>query len=145
MCKDTKISFLCSDSVWGYMYGRPPNPLEYVMLVFLLSLKFQTNFVFVSRYYSTVVSWDWILGSNCTKVLRVFLLAIHSHLYSTNGFYSPPWEKSGLKLVCNVNIVCGNRKYENYQDYAQKPQRNCMFMNSASGMLLSAVCLKNLA
>jgi hypothetical protein len=30
--------------------------------------------------------------------------------------------KSGLKLVCNVNIVNGNLKSENSQDYAQKPQ-----------------------
>ncbi len=37
-----------------------------------------------------------------------------------------------MKLVCNVNIVYGNLKSENSQDYAQKPQRNCMFMNSAS-------------
>jgi hypothetical protein len=27
-----------------------------------------------------------------------------------------------------------NLKSENSQDYAQKPQRNCMFMNSASGL-----------
>ncbi len=26
-----------------------------------------------------------------------------------------------------------NLKSENFQDYAQKPQRNCTFMNSASG------------
>ncbi len=46
--------------------------------------------------------------------------------------------KSGLKLVCNVNIVYGNLKSENSQDYAQKTQRNCTFsytfMNSASGL-----------
>jgi hypothetical protein len=59
-----------------------------------------------------------------TKVLRVFLLAIHSHLYYRS--------KIGLKLVCNVNIVYGNIKSENSQDYAQKPQRNCTFTNSAS-------------
>ncbi len=40
--------------------------------------------------------------------------------------------KSGLKLVCNVNIVNGNLKSKNSQDYAQKPQQNCTFMNSAS-------------
>ncbi len=35
---------------------------------------------------------------------------------STNGFYSPPLSsKSGLKLVCNVNIVHGNLKSENSQ------------------------------
>ncbi len=44
-----------------------------------------------------------------------------------------PLSKSDLKLVCNVNIVCGNLKSENSQDYAQKPQRNSTFMNSASG------------
>ncbi len=56
-----------------------------------------------------------------TKVLRVT---------STTGFYSPhpsPLEKSGLKLGCNVNIVYGNLKFVNSQDYAQK--RYCTFMN----------------
>ncbi len=38
-----------------------------------------------------------------------------------------PWQ---LKLVCNVNIVFGNFKSENAQDYVQKTQRNCAFMNS---------------
>jgi hypothetical protein len=66
-----------------------------------------------------------------TKVLRVFVLAIHSHLYLR--FYSPfPLEQKWLKLVCNVQTVYANRKSEKSQDYAQKPQRNCMFMNSAS-------------
>ncbi len=36
---------------------------------------------------------------------------------------------SGLKLVCYGNIVYGDLKSKNYQDYAQKPQRNCTFMN----------------
>jgi hypothetical protein len=61
-----------------------------------------------------------------TKVLRVFLLVIHSHLYKWNLL--PP-SKKGLKLVCYVNTVYGNLKYENSQDYAQKPQGNCTFMN----------------
>jgi hypothetical protein len=53
---------------------------------------------------------------------------------STNRFYPhPPWSKSGLKLVCNVNIGYGNHKSENSDNYAQKPQRNCTFLNSASG------------
>jgi hypothetical protein len=68
-----------------------------------------------------------------TKVLRVFLLAIHSHLF-TNGYYSPSsLSKSGLKLICNVNIVYGKLKSKISQDYAQKPKRNCTFMNSATG------------
>jgi hypothetical protein len=41
-----------------------------------------------------------------------------------------------LKLVCNVNIVYGNLKSENSQDYAQKPQRNCTFWNSASVLII---------
>jgi hypothetical protein len=46
-------------------------------------------------------------------------------------FYPPPPPpgKSSLKLVCNVNIVYGNLKSENSQDYAPKPQRNCTFMH----------------
>jgi hypothetical protein len=43
-----------------------------------------------------------------------------------------PSRKSGLKLVCNINIVYENLKPKNSQDYAQKSQRNCTFMNSAS-------------
>jgi hypothetical protein len=65
-----------------------------------------------------------------TKVLRVFLLAIHSHLYQR--IYSLSLIINGLKLVCNVNIVYGNLKYDNSQDNAQKPQLNCAFMNAAS-------------
>jgi hypothetical protein len=51
---------------------------------------------------------------------------------------SPSLSTSDLKLVCNVNIVYGNLKYENSQDYARKPQRNCAFMNST--LVLSAYC-----
>ncbi len=71
------------------------------------------------------------LGVIGTKVLRDFLLDIHSHLYY--GFSSPlpPLSKSGLKL--NVNTVYGKISSLRTQDYAQKPQRNCTFMNSASG------------
>jgi hypothetical protein len=41
-----------------------------------------------------------------TKAIRVFLLVIHSHRILT-----PFLRKSGLKLVCNVNIVCGNQNW----------------------------------
>jgi hypothetical protein len=52
------------------------------------------------------------------KVFRAFRLDVHS--------------QSGLKLDYNVNIVFGNLKSENSQDYAQKPQRNFTFTNSSS-------------
>jgi hypothetical protein len=62
---------------------------------------------------------------------------------TTNGFYSPlPSSKSGLKLVCNLNIVYRNLKSENSRNKAQKPQRNCTFMNSAS--VLNKIKLKKL-
>jgi hypothetical protein len=66
------------------------------------------------------------------KVLRVFLLAIHSHLLLIDLTPPPlpPLSKSGLKLFCNVNNVYGNLT----QEYAQKPQRNYTFMNSASAL-----------
>ena len=49
--------------------------------------------------------------------------------------------KSGLKLVCNVYILSGNLRFENSQDYVQKPQRNCMFMNSASDDIGKLYCV----
>ncbi len=59
-------------------------------------------------------------------------LRFFSLLFTVTGFYSPPlpWAKV---LICNVNIVSGNLKSENSQDYAYKAQRNCTFTNSASG------------
>jgi hypothetical protein len=65
-----------------------------------------------------------------TKVLRVFLLAFYSHFYYR--ILLTPLSKSGLKLICNVDILYGNLQSENSQDYAQRPQRNCK--NSASGL-----------
>ncbi len=68
-----------------------------------------------------------------TKVLRVFLLAIQSPLLTDFTPSLPPlMSKSGLKLVCNKIIVNRNLKSENSQVYAQKPQQNCTFTNSAS-------------
>jgi hypothetical protein len=37
----------------------------------------------------------------------------------------PPPGKSGLRLICNDNIVYGNLKSENSHGYAHEPQRNC--------------------
>ncbi len=57
-----------------------------------------------------------------TKVVRVFLLAISNHNHIITP---PPPDQSGLKLVFNLNIVCGNLKSVFSQDYAHKLQRNC--------------------
>ncbi len=102
-----------------------------VFLIFFWRPAFSMSLQF--RFVYCIVSWGRILGSNWDKVSRVFLPAIHSHIYWR--FFtspSPPPDKGGLKLGCNVNILYGNLKSENSQDYAQKPQRNCMFINSAS-------------
>ncbi len=50
--------------------------------------------------------------------MGVIETAIHRHLYT--DFTLLPFSKSGLKLVCNENIVYGNLKSENSQDYAQQ-------------------------
>ncbi len=47
-----------------------------------------------------------------------------------------PLEQKWFETGCNVNIVYGNLKSENSQNYAQKPRRNCTFMNSASALSL---------
>ncbi len=46
----------------------------------------------------------------------------------------PLIEQKWFETGCNVNIVYGNLESENSQDYVQKPQQNCTFMNSASGL-----------
>ncbi len=61
-----------------------------------------------------------ILGRNWDKSLKCFPPC---YSQSQRILLPPPIEsKSGLKMVCNVNIL-----YD-----AQKPQRNFTFMNSAS-------------
>ncbi len=72
-----------------------------------------------------------ILGRNWDKSLESF-----HPCYSQSPLLTvpPPLSKSGLKLVCNVNIVNGKLRSKNWeQDYAQKPQRKYTFMHSASG------------
>ncbi len=74
-----------------------------------------------------------ILGRNWDKSLKSFRLCYSQSPILTDFTTPLPWPKSGLKLVCIVNIICGNVKSDNSQDYAQKPQQNCTFMNSTSG------------
>ncbi len=74
-----------------------------------------------------------ILGRNWDKSLKSFP-PCYSLSPLITDFTLPPLSKSGLKLVCNVNIVYGNFKSKDCQDYSQKPQWNCMFMNSTSDL-----------
>ncbi len=75
-------------------------------------------------------TWKRILGSNWDKSLKSYPPAIHSRFYQRILLPPPPLSKRCLKLFSNVNIVYRSLKS---QDYAQKPQWNCTFMNSASG------------
>ncbi len=73
------------------------------------------------------------------KVLCFFLLAFQSPLLTDfNPPPPPPWLKVFWNWFCNVSFVFWNLKSENSQDYAQKPQQNCTFMNLASVFLLVA-------
>ncbi len=77
-----------------------------------------------------------------TKVLRVSSLLFT--VTSTNRFTSSPLSKSGLKLICNLNTLYKeNLKSENSHDNAQKPHRNCTFMNSASNQKVLLGEVKN--
>ncbi len=76
----------------------------------------------------------WLLG-NCPEAEFLDVIGEKSFLnfpdFTSPLSHSP--SKSGLKLLCNVNIVYVNRKSENSYDYAQNPQRNVTFMNLALG------------
>jgi hypothetical protein len=73
-------------------------------------------------------------------IVNLTKLSIHSHFFLRILRPPPLVQKYSLRLVCNGNTyVYENLKSENSQDYAQKPQRNSTFMNSASGQRSSAV------
>jgi hypothetical protein len=75
-----------------------------------------------------------ILGRNGDKSLKNFPPCYSLSSLLIDSTPPSPWSKIGLKLVCKVNIVHGSLKSENFQDYAQKPQRNSTTMNPASVM-----------
>ncbi len=83
-----------------------------------------------------------------TKFLGIFLLAIHSHLYSFALKYFYLFKLTQPLTVFTVQLLYTVKRYpfpfglqnsnwnlkpENSQDYVQKPQLTCTFMNSASG------------
>jgi hypothetical protein len=82
------------------------------------------------------------------RVLRVFLLVIHSHLdsfalrflflqtHATSYSFCKAVGKPDRKqypLPYGLSNPYRNQKSENSQDYTQKPQHDLAFMNSASG------------
>ncbi len=74
-----------------------------------------------------------IVERNWDKSLKSFPRYSHSTLLTDFTPRPLPLNKSGLKLVYIVKIVYENLKSgENSPVYAQKPQRNCTFMISAS-------------
>jgi hypothetical protein len=90
------------------------------------------NALTLPRAVAFVWSEDEFLDITRIKVLRAFLLAIHSHLY-TNGFYPSPL---CAKLVWNWFVMKTLSKktssLRTLEIIPKKPQRNCTFMNSAS-------------
>jgi hypothetical protein len=78
--------------------------------------------------------------------LRFLFLQTHATSYS---FYSSSMytvREKGEKpekpypLPYGLRNSCRNLKSENSQDYAQKPQRNCPFLNSASVLYNISTC-----
>ncbi len=114
------------------VYSRNTLPYQPENLVFSkehLLLFFCTSLLIYKLWRRSMLSYprsrSRILGRNWDKIC-----------YSQSPLLRilPPPPRPGTKLVLNwffnINIVYGNIKSKNSQDYAQIPQRNCMFMNS---------------
>ncbi len=78
-------------------------------------------------------NWDKRFQSFPPCYLQSPLLQILLNAGGGGGGVSKILSTCIMKLDCNVNIVYGSLKLENPQDYAQKPQLKCTFMNSPSG------------
>ncbi len=83
---------------------------------------------FLLLYHVLNYALPWLLISQIQK--KFLMLSIQtrrdwlgqkiiSHYCPFNPSTSHPPSKSRLKLVCNVNILNGNLKFENSQDYAR--------------------------
>jgi hypothetical protein len=138
------IRYCCISLSIFFFYKLFPHIFPYVLeiwehyLFWLLCLNPETEF----------------LDEIQTKVLKVFPLAIHSHLYNfaLRFLFLQTHATSYIFLQTYTTSFCKytvkekggkperkpypqpyvSRKSEISQDYVQKPQRNCTFMNSAS-------------
>ncbi len=132
----TAIKKVMKFSAWSFQVGTENNLPNFCQLAWIL------NDLGYTRMFATVVGWFWLIFRTRlrypeaefldvigTKILRVFLLAIHTHSHLSNRILlplpppPPPSRAKGVWNLCNVNIVYGNLKYENCQDYAQKHQQ----------------------
>ncbi len=107
------------NSTFRHKKMHPPVPY------FLQCLQNKSQFLYRGR----------ILGCNWDKILRVLLLAIHSHLYQRNLLPPPLWAKEGWNRVV-MQTMCTETSSLKTLNNAQKPQRNCTFMKSASSKIL---------
>ncbi len=109
----------------------------------------------ITLYYCTQCTEAEFVDEIQIKVWKVFLLAIHSHLYSfALRFLFLQTLATSYSLYSSVTVHCKGERKKTWQktippslwfkksipkpqvwdsqDYAQKPQLNCTFMNSSS-------------
>ncbi len=112
VCYSSFYPLLLIEFLRVYYCSQFPKILEEFLIASICSL-----FVAVTHFRRswqpgfplTHSSRGRILWRNWEKILKNFPPCYLHSVTSTNGFYSPhpPLSKSGLKLVCNVNIVYG--------------------------------------
>ncbi len=104
LCTTSWLLFFLANLHHSLFFCKRGHVVIAKSIVFTFSelVAFFYKFSFISREDYPEAEFLDVIG---TKVLRVFLLAIHIHLYY--GFYPPSHalSKNCLKLVCNVNIV----------------------------------------
>jgi hypothetical protein len=84
---------------------------------------------------STALPWGEISISSNSRTLLQFLCTVQL-LYTVREKGGNP-DRKPYPLPYSLRNPYRNLKSENSQDYAQKPQQNFTFMNSASGKALS--------
>ncbi len=140
------------------------NFLKWHLLIALLAVYIMARNNASQTYLSCMSSEAEFLNEIQTKVFRVFHPAIHSHRYSfalrylflqthatSYSFYNallytikeergkPDRKPQSLSYGLRNPYV--NLKSKNSQDYAQKSQRNCTFINLASGQAARVQCI----
>jgi hypothetical protein len=102
---------------WGRILGRIQSE-EFSSLLFIVT--------------SSALPWDLYFF----KFMQPFKVSRVQLLYTVKEKGGKTYWKL-YPLPYGIRNPYRNLKSQNYQNYAQKPQRNCTFMNSASGVYLS--------